>query len=80
MHEHHAIKPIIKGVSNHARREGAKSVTKLRLKVGQLACHGEESFRSAFATLAKGTMLENAALEITMFPGTVVQVVSFDIE
>jgi len=40
----------------------------------------EESFRETFKVLAKGTPLENARLELTFFPGTNVQVLSFDVE
>jgi hydrogenase nickel incorporation protein HypA/HybF len=80
MHESHLIEPIIKGISGHAQREGAKSVSKVRLKVGSLTCIKEDSFKETFAVLAKGTILENAQLEITFFPGTRIEVISFDVE
>ena len=80
MHETHLIEPIIKGISEHAQREGAQSVKKVRLKVGQLIGIKEDSLKETFAVLAKGTLLENAELELTSFPGTNVQVLSFDIE
>ncbi|MFH1553097.1 MAG: hydrogenase maturation nickel metallochaperone HypA [Candidatus Omnitrophota bacterium] len=80
MHETHLIEPIIKGIAEHAKEEGAKSVTKVKLKVGDLTGIKEESFKETFAVLAKGTILENAELEITLFPGTIIQVLSFDVE
>jgi len=80
MHETHLIEPIIKGLAEHAREEGAKSVTKIHIKVGQLTGIKEESFRETFGVLAKGTILENAKLELTFFPGTIIQVLSFDVE
>lgn len=80
MHETHLIKPVIKGISEHAAREGAKLVKKVRLKIGDLTCTKEDSFRETFGILAKGTILENAELEITFFPGSRVEVLSFDIE
>ena len=80
MHETHLIEPIIKGISEHAQKEGAKSVTKVRLKVGALTGIKEESFRQTFAVLAKGTMLESAQLEITFFLGSRIEVISFDVE
>ncbi|MGB2599067.1 MAG: hydrogenase/urease maturation nickel metallochaperone HypA [Candidatus Omnitrophota bacterium] len=80
MHESHLIEPIIKGISEHAQKEGAKKVTKVKIKVGDLNCVKEESFKETFGVLAKGTVLEGAELEITIFPGSVVQVLSFDIE
>lgn len=80
MHETHLIEPIIKGISEHARKEGAKSVSKLRLKIGEFTGVKEESFRETFSTLAKGTLLEKAGLELVFFPGSRIEVISFDVE
>ena len=80
MHETHLIEPIIKGVLEHAKKESAKTVTKIHLKVGFLTGVKEESFKETFRVLAQGTMLENARLELTFFPGMRVEVISFDIE
>ena len=80
MHETHLIEPVIKGIQEHAREEGAKAVTRVNIKVGALTGVKEDSFRETFKQLAKGTILEGAELEITMFPGTIVQVLSFDLE
>ena len=80
MHESHLINPVIKGVSEHAKQEGAKKVTKLRLKIGQLTGVKKDSFKETFLVLAKGTILENAELELNFFPGTRIEVVSFDVE
>ena len=80
MHESHLIKPIIKGIEEHARVEGGKKVTSLKLKVGDLTCVKEDSFKETFRTLAKGTMLESAELELVFFQGSRIEVISFDIE
>lgn len=80
MHETHLIEPIIKGISEHAKKEGAKSVTKVRLKVGELTGVKESSFKETFTVLSKGTILEDADLELTFFPGAKIEVISFDIE
>lgn len=80
MHETHVIEPIIKGISIHARKEGACRVSKVKLKVGMLTAVCEDSLRETFNILAQGTLLEQAALEITFFPGSRVEVVSFEIE
>jgi len=80
MHETHLIEPIIKGISEHAAEEGGKKVSKVHLKIGALTGVNEDSFRETFNVLAKGTMLEGARLDITMFPGTIIQVLSFDID
>lgn len=80
MHETHLIEPIIQGISAHAQREGAKSVLKVRLRVGDLTGVSEESCKATFSILVQGTMLEKADLEVTSFPGTQIEVVSFDID
>lgn len=80
MHESHLIEPIIKGISEHAKKENAKSVTNLRLKIGELTGVKDKSFKETFKILAKGTILEKAQLELTFSPGTRIEVVSFDIE
>ncbi len=80
MHETHLIEPIIKGVSEHAKKEGATKVTKVRVKIGQLTGVKEDSFKETFQVLAKGTMLEGAGLEINFFPGSRIDVISFDVD
>jgi hydrogenase nickel incorporation protein HypA/HybF len=80
MHETHLIEPVIRGISEHAKKEGAKAVTKVHLKVGALLGTREESLQETFAVLTKGTILENAELELTFFPGSRVEVISFDID
>lgn len=80
MHESHLIEPIIKGISEHAQKEGGKKVTKVRLKIGQLTGVKEDSFKEAFNLLAKSTILEGSELVINFFPGTRIEVISFDVE
>ncbi len=80
MHETHLIQPIVKGIDEHAKKEGAKRVSKIQLKIGEFTGIKEESFRQTFAVLAKGTLLENAKLEVTFFLASRIEVVSFDIE
>jgi Zn finger protein HypA/HybF involved in hydrogenase expression len=80
MHETHLVDPIIKGIAQHAQKEGAKTVKKVRLKIGEFLGIKEASFRETWGVLAKGTMLENAELEIHTFLASRVEVVSFDVE
>ena len=80
MHETHLIDPVIKGISAHAQKEGAKRVKTVRIKIGQLLGIKDDSFRETFAVLAKGTILEGADLELTHFIAQRIEVVSFDIE
>jgi len=80
MHETHLIEPIIKGISEHVKKEGGKKVSKVRLKIGEFTGIKEDSFRETFALLSKGTMLDKADLEITFFLSSRIEVVSFDID
>jgi len=80
MHETHLIQPIIDGIAAHAQKEGAQTVLKVRLRVGDLTAVKEESFKETFSMLAKDTLLEKADLELTFFPGTQIEVTSFDID
>ena len=80
MHETHLIEPIIKGICEHAKKEGGKKVTKVKLKIGQLLGVKEDTFSETFKVLSKNTILEGAELEITSFPGTRLEVLSFDVE
>ena len=80
MHETHLIEPIVKGISEHAKKEGAQIVSKVRLKIGEFTGIKEESFRETFSVLAKGTMLERAKLELTFFLSSRIEVVSFDVD
>ncbi len=80
MHETHLIQPLIQGIGEHARREGASKVTRVSFKVGQLIGTNEQAFRETFSLLAKGTMLEGASLELIFLPGTRLEVIAFDVE
>ena len=80
MHESHLIKPIIKGLTEHAKKEKANKVTNIKLKIGELTGVKEDSFKETFKVLARDTILEGADLELVFFPGTKIEVISFDIE
>jgi hydrogenase nickel incorporation protein HypA/HybF len=80
MHETHLIEPIIKGIEEHTKKEGAKTVKTVRLKIGHYLGIQEDSVRQTFIILTKGTILEGAKLELTYFPAYRIEVVSFDIE
>ena len=80
MHETHLIEPVVKGIAGHAKQEGAKRVTRVRVKIGEFTGVKEDSFKETFKVLSKGTMLEGAQLEITFFLASRIEVVSFDVE
>ena len=80
MHETHLIEPVVKGIEEHARQEGAQKVTKVRVNIGEFTGVKEDSFRETFKVLTKGTMLEGAELTVNFFLGSRIDVVSFDVD
>ncbi|MCD5397584.1 hydrogenase maturation nickel metallochaperone HypA [candidate division NPL-UPA2 bacterium] len=80
MHESHLIEPLIQGIAEQAKKEGGRRVSRVRLKVGEFTGVKKDSFRETFSLLSKGTILNDAKLEITFFPGLGLEVISFDIE
>ncbi len=63
---------IAEGILDIARdcatREGAARVTKIGLLLGAMAGVEEEALRFCFASLARGTPAEDAALSVTRVP------------
>jgi Zn finger protein HypA/HybF involved in hydrogenase expression len=80
MHEARLLAPVLKGIEEHARKEGAKAVRTVRLKIGQRLKLEEPLVRKEFISLTKGTVLEGARLELIYFPAYRIEVVSFDID
>jgi Zn finger protein HypA/HybF involved in hydrogenase expression len=80
MHELRLLEPVIKGIDDHAKKEGAKTVKTVRLKIGQYLGIQDDAVRGTFITLTKGTRLEGAKLELIYFPAYRIEVVSFDID
>ena len=80
MREPRSLEPVLKGIAEHAKQQGARSVKTVRLKIGQYLNLEEGAVRESFVTLTKATLLEGARLELTYFPAYRIEVVSFDIE
>ena len=74
------VEPVVRGMAHHARRMGASTVMRVRLMVGMLTGFEEESFKNTFSTLAKGTLLEGAEVEVSFYPGKGIEILSFDID
>ena len=69
MHEASLAAGVLQLVEDCAGREGFVRVTRLRLEVGQLACVEVRALRFALESLAPGTLLDGAALDIDEPPG-----------
>ena len=81
MHEHALVRDIVKELQGQLERRGVASASKVKrviLEVGALELHSAEAFRQAFAGESKGTLLEKAALDLTIMPVGVKCVCGFD--
>jgi hydrogenase nickel incorporation protein HypA/HybF len=69
MHEASLAGGVLQLVEDSAAREGFKRVLALRLEAGQLAGVDVRALRFALESLAPGTLLDGAAIEIDEPPG-----------
>ena len=74
------IEQAIREMAYHAKKLGATAVTKVRLMVGSMTGFEEESFATTFSVLATDTLLDGAELEVSFYPGSRIEVLSFDID
>jgi Zn finger protein HypA/HybF involved in hydrogenase expression len=66
MHEASLIKGLIRHVESVAKENGGGMIRSVKIKLGPLAHCSAEHFREHFVDWSKGTLAENAALEIEM--------------
>lgn len=67
MHEYAILENAIKEIVKKLKDQGVSSASEVRsvhLRAGALDMHGEASFRKLYNMLAKGTLLESAALHL----------------
>jgi len=69
MHEASLAGGVLQLVEDTAAREGFKRLLALRLEAGQLAGVDVRALRFALESLAPGTLLEGAAIDIEEPPG-----------
>ena len=69
MHEMALCESILELIGEQARVQGFTRVSTVWLEVGRLAAVELAALRFGFEVLARGTLVEGAALEITQVPG-----------
>lgn len=69
MHEASLAGGVLLLIEDAARREGFSQLLRLRLEAGQLAGVDVRAFRFALESLAPGTLLDGAQIEIAHPPG-----------
>ena len=65
MHEFPITQQIVKLAEETAKKSNAGKITRISLIMGELSGFVEESIRMYFEIIAKGTLAEDAKLEIT---------------
>jgi len=78
VHELAAAQDVLRAVLEAAEKEGARRITAIALKVGQV--YAVEQMQDLIAIVAGGTIAEGARLEVEAVPGSAIQVASIDIE
>lgn len=68
MHELSLTQNLIEIAEQHARREGAKSITCIIMEVGALSGVIPEAVEFAFEACTRGTLADGATLEIQNIP------------
>lgn len=68
MHELSLSLNTVDAVVEHARQQGFRRVTKVRLAIGSLSCIESQALQTGFEFACRGTMAEGAGLEIEMIP------------
>ena len=69
MHEFSLAVEVVKLAQTEADKNGARSVSEITIEVGNMCGVEAEPFQSALELLSKGTILENACLNIVRIKG-----------
>ena len=80
MHELGIVESVLKSATAKARESGAKKVTAIRLRVGDMEMLTPEALQESFGLAAAGTLAEGAKLHVEIIPGHEVIVDEIEIE
>ncbi len=69
MHEFSLVQGMLKILEDEIAKHGASRVTRVHVRVGELANLVPDSFTFAFETVSPGTVAEGAELELEIVPG-----------
>ena len=78
MHELAAAQDVVRAALSAAEKEGARRITAIALKVGQL--YAAEQLLDLIAIAAQGTIAEGARLDVEAVPGSAIRLASIDID
>lgn len=78
MHELAAAQDVVRAALQAAEGQGARRITAIELKVGQL--YAMEQLVDLIAIAAQGTIAEGVRVEVETVPGSAIQLASIDID
>ena len=71
MHEFSVMSEIVKGIIDEAEKRNALRIERVTVEIGEYTMLGKEQLRFAFDVISKGTLLENAELDLRTVAGTI---------
>src|SRR3990172_1919997 len=71
MHEYGMMASLLDRAVEEARGRGARSITQLRIELGELSGVSREALETAFAALSPGTLADRASLAFHRVPGRI---------
>ena len=80
MHEIGIAKGILKKVIAEAQSHQAKKILKIKVKAGHLEMLTREHLQHSFSFLSKGSVAEEAVIELEEFPGPGMSIEAIEME
>lgn len=80
MHELHLLRQLVDDITNHAAKEKAAKITKVYILLGIFTEINPEILKYYFKEHTKGTILENAEIDIQHSDKRELRLLSFDCE
>lgn len=71
MHEYSVMSQIVELVLAEAGKRNAEKVSRVSIDIGEFTFLGEEQLRFAFEVLTKGTLAQEAALDVRTIRGSI---------
>jgi len=80
MHEAGIVKGILEKVITEAQSRQAKKILKIKLKIGYLEMLSREHLQHHFSFLSKGSIAEDAVIEVEEFSGSGITIEKIEID
>ncbi len=78
MHEFHIARNILNSVLKQAEKNNLSKIDVIRVEVGELVALTQDSLQFSFEQEAKGSIAENAKIEMKEIEGKDIKIINFD--